>query len=878
MHHDLQRRNDKLQRRHKNITATSIQFGFILLFAISAKLCFGQAALSSSAPQYGNTNIQTPHSLNPKPDTTENRFWHLLSWQNHLDRAAAEHEKQGKDGRWLRDYIQNRLGIETDQFAPVHESAQRLTEELQATDKQVRTILDQKRLAGLQSHTSPPTDSGNDSQLHQLTLDRQQAIHDEIARLQGEMGPDAFERLNSKLINQNVQQPQTYFRRTDEATQSSGQQSVSHNALLRGVALVEGAIPGTGNELDLMAEYCLDDEFNPGSCDLDVGAAVATFPNSGEIDAFAFSDMSPDFMGYYDVWPGVEMDLFQGNDDIDANRADGPEGSAMRSVSDAISTGFIYTGVATPYTCYSRENGGKKCDPVWNNQVSAVESTAAPSISSLSPLSALAGSVGTLTINGDNLLNIFDPAGQPQVSSSSSSVLLSSPPAPSPASTSVQANYSVAADAAPGAYDVTASNSWGISDAVAFTVTSVATAPLQNKAAAHPAATISPLATGGNCSSNEVQNNTRIEWWGQLINTGTGIECSTTNVFAGQQIIIKVLSTDSSQIVTTQTWKIYDCSDSTCDPAGRTTPAVNAVKGYTASAQSGTVILMTPTDLNKNTLQFYSTAPGHYEEVVVSGTFSDNSTVSAWAIFNVQGPTGSTLPNVYVQQNDTATAITDSSGNLDPTADPATLVMSNAPGSPTDGIKFQETATLPRGQFIWVQILNSVTYSQLVQPLYQGYQAPANLGPGLDGIYPYAHVLLSPFTSASDGPGRLDLYSFLGEATESFDATMYVLWDPAIPPAGQQYCKPATPNPTSAPYTATASTCASIPVPLALVNWTWKACAINALAPGNPGSYGPKANWFTQCGPGKYDSEPASGYPTWSTCKAPNPFIANCTQ
>lgn len=39
----------------------------------------------------------------------EHRYLHLLRWQNHLDKVAAEDEKQGKDGAWLRAALQREL-------------------------------------------------------------------------------------------------------------------------------------------------------------------------------------------------------------------------------------------------------------------------------------------------------------------------------------------------------------------------------------------------------------------------------------------------------------------------------------------------------------------------------------------------------------------------------------------------------------------------------------------------------------------------------------------------------------------------------------------------------------------------------------------------
>jgi hypothetical protein len=240
---------------------------------------------------------------------------------------------------------------------------------------------------------------------------------------------------------------------------------------------------------------------------------------------------------------------------------------------------------------------------------------------------------------------------------------------------------------------------------------------------------------------------------------------------------------------------------------------------------------------------------------------------------------------VFVQEDNSGTIIHDSTGAPNPNADPAALQMLNAPGHPyvapnypTVGIFFNELPTWPAntGSFIWVQILNSVIYSQIYSASQAAaaatpYVPPTNVGLGLDGQYPYLDKLNQANPTTSDAPGRLDLYNYSGEVGESFDATMYVLWDPAIPPSGQTSCTTAWVDTTTTPYyTPHSSTCASIPVPLASVEWTWRACAINQLAPPPAGAVQPLPNWFVQCGQGGYSQTQASGYPEWTTCNASN--------
>lgn len=253
---------------------------------------------------------------------------------------------------------------------------------------------------------------------------------------------------------------------------------------------------------------------------------------------------------------------------------------------------------------------------------------------------------------------------------------------------------------------------------------------------------------------------------------------------------------------------------------------------------------------------------GAQETVYVDAYYkmADGSTAPApraTQAFTVNGPTGSLLPNGYVQTNDTATVLGNSTGN------PASLKMSNAPTdpnvnwNPNVGVRFDDLATLPRGSLMWVQILNTVNYLQIA-PTNSGYTpTSSNAAAQLDGVYPYVSASNN---TTNDAPSRSDLLAGLGEGAISFDATMYALWDSAIPPAGQTSCTPATTNVT---YKSTASTCSSIPVPLGSIEWKWTPCAINTIPP-PPAATGP--SWVRKCGPGSISSGIASGYPTWTSC------------
>jgi len=83
-----------------------------------------------------------------QPISIQHQYLHLLRWQIHLDKTAAEHEKQGKSGAWLRNAIRNQLHFTDQQFAPITQSAQRLAASLNAIDAKAKPILAAYRAKG----------------------------------------------------------------------------------------------------------------------------------------------------------------------------------------------------------------------------------------------------------------------------------------------------------------------------------------------------------------------------------------------------------------------------------------------------------------------------------------------------------------------------------------------------------------------------------------------------------------------------------------------------------------------------------------------------------------------------------------------------------
>jgi len=150
----------------------------------------------------------------------------------------------------------------------------------------------------------------------------------------------------------------------------------------------------------------------------------------------------------------------------------------------------------------------------------------------------------------------------------------------------------------------------------------------------------------------------------------------------------------------------------------------------------------------------------------------------------------------------------------------------------------------------------------------------------LDGNYPYPSSYdtgqsqtppvtpPAPSYAATDTPSMANLSNGVGEVGKSFDATMYVFWDPMIPPAGQTSCTPSSVNTSESPYTVIPSNCSSIPVPLGAIDWTWSACSINSFTSLGPGIY--TSDWTVQCGVGTQTAYENSTYPTWTSCAPSN--------
>jgi hypothetical protein len=134
----------------------------------------------------------------PLPDL----YWHLLMYQHHLDRAAAAAEKEGKDGMWLRNFLQKILGFDDRQFAVVRESAQRLDPQLKNIKSQANAIMRSQRALYAVHLTDREHLSPGFEQLKGLRQKRETAVADEIAIINASLDPKSAAKLRHFLKNE----------------------------------------------------------------------------------------------------------------------------------------------------------------------------------------------------------------------------------------------------------------------------------------------------------------------------------------------------------------------------------------------------------------------------------------------------------------------------------------------------------------------------------------------------------------------------------------------------------------------------------------------------------------------------------------------------
>ena len=609
-------------------------------------------------------------------------------------------------------------------------------------------------------------------------------------------------------------------------------------------------------------------------------AAFSANTSSTQVDTYAYAVITDYTLWEEGYWVAVEGDLYDNGSLIDDSYQDNGFTSAKASLSDPINLGDVYGILATSGVCWWEDDGDgfgyEDCDAPWT-QAYLYGTLGAPSISSISPNSGIIGKSGTITVSGQDLIDPFTSKASAAITGSGVTLSVNG----TPSNTSVALNYSIASNAAAGNQSLTLSSRLGTSNTEQFTVgyppavvsnispsvwtagqsTSVTitgqnfgTAPTLSVNAAGVSLTLNSASPDGTtiqatatvaltAPSESVTVTVQPGYAGQgfycvcngqpstgtdtatvqpvsptpqIMFNGQNISGTTQTVMAGQQIALSV-SAPSGYSIQSQSWQFSNQSAITGGFVnGDCTP------GTQPSASAGSCEAGDP-DLTQNSLTFYWVNPGdNGETVTYTYTLNNGQPASATATFNIGGPTG-----VVIQP----TMKTDGTGVkvLSTSYLSTTGVTVTSPQGVKGmvGIDFKASANPPSNYnqtFTFVQLLNGVQQKYITSSGQYTVQATPTVG--IDKTYPYAYVYP---TETWDTPAT-GLPSSYGEGWETFTATMYLMWDPGIPPSGQTSCTPAkTVQNADGSFTSSASTCASIPIPLSSVTWHWSGCAINTL-------------------------------------------------
>jgi hypothetical protein len=187
-----------------NIASKNVDFRQAACFSIFRVLLVCLLALCAIAAR-ANNPVDLRNAVDNDPKTSDtpvslpHLYWHFLLYQNHLDKAAADHEKNGKDGSWLRDHYQRELGLSDSDFSEIRGSARRLELELNRINTRVTEIIKAERVAHPDRMIDPSQLPGVSPELVSLQEQHEDAITTEVQHLRSALGPENVKKLEDFL-------------------------------------------------------------------------------------------------------------------------------------------------------------------------------------------------------------------------------------------------------------------------------------------------------------------------------------------------------------------------------------------------------------------------------------------------------------------------------------------------------------------------------------------------------------------------------------------------------------------------------------------------------------------------------------------------------
>jgi hypothetical protein len=129
----------------------------------------------------------------------------LLLYQSHLDKAAASREAQGKEGAWLRNHLQDRLGFTGSQMSVVRAAGLRLEFELNELRSRMKAVIDADRAAHPKDPNLTLVAPSPPAILKDLAQEQEDLIQREVDKLNHDLGPEASATLRSYIETSFIQ-------------------------------------------------------------------------------------------------------------------------------------------------------------------------------------------------------------------------------------------------------------------------------------------------------------------------------------------------------------------------------------------------------------------------------------------------------------------------------------------------------------------------------------------------------------------------------------------------------------------------------------------------------------------------------------------------
>jgi hypothetical protein len=362
----------------------------------------------------------------------------------------------------------------------------------------------------------------------------------------------------------------------------------------------------------------------------------------------------------------------------------------------------------------------------------------------------------------------------------------------------------------------------------------------------------------------------------QIIFNGTNVAGTVQQVVAGQQIALSAVvpGLSGNLFVQSQGWTSPSgsvtggyCTAGNCIPllpAGYAIPTGGCTIPLPLQTLPSDCAMAAPSSLTAASYLFYWFDLGAARAMTYSYTLNNGTGSSAFVTFNVGGLDRNAVVVV-------ATPVPGGPGINPPNVNIRVPQLAYG-GVGAAGMDFLSRTAAPSGMYQWVQILNTVT-ATTVSSVGQGVQPLTGAAPVLDNNYPYSSIPgAAPQNNETRDSPKLLLPQQYGQLSYQFDATMNLLWDPALGPAN---CAPAVTvyNAATKTYVSTPSSCTSIPIPLASATWGFCEGGINTLQPvvTNGISY---VQWVQSCvtttpGAGAPAFTVSSYFPKWNSVSAP---------